>query len=303
VEVVARKARSLAGKVVVITGGARGIGAATARALIAEGARVAIGDLDEELAKRTAKELDGGPRANESLAGGGGDTFAMHLDVTDHAGYTAFLDEVEREVGQIDVLINNAGIMPLSLLDEESDSTSAHVLAINLGAVIHGTREAMQRMKPRRSGHIVNVASLAGKLGVPGAATYCATKHGVVGLSEAVHFELRGTGVDVTCVMPTIVRTELAAGLKETKLSSQVGPEDVAAAILSALHRPRLDVYVPGYLGRVNNVVRVFPRRVGEFIGRTTKTDQLLSSAMHSPERAAYEARVAASAPGGDSGR
>jgi short-subunit dehydrogenase len=100
--------------------------------------------------------------------------------------------------------------------------------------------------------------------------------------------------------MPTIVRTELAAGLKETKLSSQVGPEDVANAIVAALKRPRLEVYVPGYLGRVNNVVRVFPRRVGEFIGRTTKTDQLLAAAVHSPERAAYEKRVAASAPGTD---
>jgi NAD(P)-dependent dehydrogenase (short-subunit alcohol dehydrogenase family) len=287
---VVRKARALAGKVVVITGGARGIGAATARALIAEGARIAIGDLDEELVRRTAKELGHG-------------TFATQLDVTDHAGYTAFLDEVEREVGPIDVLINNAGIMALSLLDDESDATTARQLAINLGAVIHGTREAMVRMKPRRSGHIVNVASLAGKLGVPGGATYCASKHGVVGLSEAVHFELRGTGVDVTCVMPTIVRTELAAGLKETKLSSQVSPEDVAAAIVAALHRPRLEVYVPGYLGRVNNVVRVFPRRVGEFIGRSTKTDQLLSSAVHSPEPAAYEARAAASAPAADSVR
>lgn len=285
----ARAGRSLVGKVVVITGGARGIGAATAHALVAEGARVAIGDLDEELARRTAKDL-------------GPDTFSMRLDVTDHAGFTAFLDEVEREVGPIDVLINNAGIMPLSLLDEESDSTTARLLAINLGAVVHGTREAMQRMKPRRSGHIVNVASLAGKLGVPGGATYCATKHGVVGLSEAVHFELRGAGVDVTCVMPTIVRTELSAGLKETRLSSQVGPEDVAAAIVGALKKPRLDVYVPGYLGRVNNVVRVFPRRVGEFIGRTTRTDQLLSAAVHSPERAAYEARAAASAPSAESG-
>jgi NAD(P)-dependent dehydrogenase (short-subunit alcohol dehydrogenase family) len=282
---VARKARSLTGKVVVITGGARGIGAATAHALFGEGARVAIGDVDEDLARRTAKDL-------------GPEVFAAHLDVTDHAGYTAFLDEVEREVGPIDVLINNAGIMPLSRLDEEADSTTARLIAINLAAVVHGTREAMKRMKPRRSGHIVNVASLAGKLGVPGGATYCATKHGVVGLSEAVHFELRGTGVDMTCVMPTIVRTELAAGLKETRLSSQVGPEDVAKAIVGALRRPRLEVYVPGYLGRVNNVVRVFPRRVGEFIGRATKTDQLLAAAVHSPERAEYEKRVAATAPG-----
>ena len=195
----ARQPRSLAGKVVVITGGARGIGAATATALVAKGARVAIGDLDEELTKRAAKEL-------------GGDTLGLRLDVTDHPGYTAFLDQVERELGPIDVLVNNAGIMPLALLDEESDQTTSRQIAINLTAVIHGTREGLVRMKPRRSGHIVNIASVAGKIGAAGGATYCATKHGVVGLCEAVYYELRGTGVDISCVMPTIVSTELAAG-------------------------------------------------------------------------------------------
>src|SRR5690348_10926792 len=211
--------RSLTGNVVAITGGARGIGLATAHALTAAGARVAIGDLYEDLAKHAAKEL-------------GGDTIGLRLDVTDHAGFTAFLDEVERELGPLDALVNNAGIMPLALLDEESDDTTAQQIAVNLSAVIHGTREAIRRMKPRRSGHIVNIASVAGKLGTAGGATYSATKHGVVGLCEAVHFELRGTGVDISCVMPTIVRTELAAGLKQTRLSSQIDAEQVAAAIV-----------------------------------------------------------------------
>jgi NAD(P)-dependent dehydrogenase (short-subunit alcohol dehydrogenase family) len=283
----ARKQRSLVGKVVVVTGGARGIGRAAAASVAAEGALIALGDLDADLARRTAKELGGG-------------TLGLPLDVTDHAGFTAFLDEVERELGPIDVLINNAGIMPLGLLDEQTGATAARTLAINLGAVVHGTREAMRRMKPRRSGHIVNIASLAGKVGLPGAATYCASKHGVVGLSEAVYAELRGTGVEISCVMPTIVRTELAAGVKRTRLSSQVGPEDVAAAIVGALQKPRLDVYVPAALGVANNVVRLFPRRVGQWVGRVSKTDKLLASGAHSPARAAYESRVAASAPGAD---
>ena len=282
------KSRTLTGKVVVITGGARGIGAATAKALVAEGARVAIGDLDEDLAQRTAKDL-------------GSATFAMRVDVTDHGGFTAFLDEVEREVGPIDVLINNAGIMALAPLEQENEQTTARQIAINLAAVIHGTREAMLRMKPRGSGHIVNVASLAGKVGLPGGATYSATKHGVVGLSEAALMELRGTGVDVSCVMPTIVRTELAAGLSETRLSSQVSPEDVADAIVAALHRPRFDVFVPKYLGMVTRVTRALPRGFGEWLGRSTKTDQVLLAAAHSPARAAYEDRAAHSAPGADS--
>jgi NAD(P)-dependent dehydrogenase (short-subunit alcohol dehydrogenase family) len=273
------------GKVIVITGGARGIGQATARALDALGARVVIGDLDEDGTRRAAKEI--GP----SVVG-------LQLDVTDHGGYTAFLDEVEREVGPIDVLINNAGIMPLGLLDDESDETTYRQLEINLAAVIHGTREAMRRMKPRHRGHIVNIASVAGKVGAPGGATYCATKHAVVGLSEAVRAELRGTGVDVSCVLPTIARTELAAGLKQTRLSSQVDPEDVAAAIVATIERPRFEVWVPRHLGTVNRFVRVLPRGFGEWLVRVGGSDQLLAAAAHSPARAEYEARAAASAPG-----
>src|SRR5256885_3299169 len=210
-------ARSLAGKVVVITGGGRGIGAATATALARLGARVAIGDLDLDVAKKTAENLD--------------DAVALPLDVTDLDGFSAFLDEVENTLGPIDVLINNAGIMPVGRLSEETDRTTRHQLAINLHAVIHGTREAVRRMTPRRTGHIVNVASAAGKAGFPGVATYCATKHGVVGLSEAVRMELRGTGVELSVVMPAIVRTELTTGVEDARFVKSITPEDVAEAL------------------------------------------------------------------------
>jgi NAD(P)-dependent dehydrogenase (short-subunit alcohol dehydrogenase family) len=282
----ARTIRSLAGKVVAITGGARGIGSATAAALVAQGARVAIGDLDEELTRRAAKELSG-------------DVLGLRLDVTDPAGFTAFLDAVERELGPIDVLVNNAGIMPLDLLEDEAVDTTARVLAINLGGVIHGTREAIRRMKPRHTGHIVNIASVAGKVGTAGAATYSATKHGVVGLSESVHFELRGSGVEISCVLPTVARTELAAGVKSTTLASQIEPEDVAAAIVGVLRRPRLEVFVPKRLGAMH-AVRALPRSVGEWVLRLGGSDRLLAAAAGSAERAEYERRAAASAPGAD---
>ena len=181
----AKQPRSLYGKVAVVTGGGRGIGKAIALALASEGCRVAIGDVDSASAEAAAAEL-------------GGDTIGLALDVTDRPGFTAFLDEVERRLGPIDVLVNNAGIMPVGPLDEEDDATAIRLLEINLHAVIHGTKEAMRRMKPRGTGHIVNVASSAGKSGFPNLATYCATKHGVVGLSEAVRVELRGTGVEVS---------------------------------------------------------------------------------------------------------
>src|SRR4051795_9830307 len=200
----AKHPRSLTGKVVVITGGGRGIGAATARALVARGARVAIGDVDLETAQRTAAELGGG-------------TIARYLDVTDRPGFTAFLDDVERELGPLDVLVNNAGIMPLSAVEEESEATAVRQLELNLHAVIHGSKEAILRMKPRRTGHVVNIASVAGKAGFPGGATYCAAKHGVVGFSEAIRLELRGSGIEVSCVMPALVATELTAGVEDSR--------------------------------------------------------------------------------------
>src|SRR5438067_5273710 len=203
--------QSLWGKVIVITGGAQGIGARTAAALAREGARIAIGDLDLVRAEKTATELD--------------NTIALPLDVTDLAGFTAFLDEVERRLGPIDVLINNAGIMLLSPFEEEKDAATVRQLEINVHAVMHGMREAIKRMRPRASGHIVNVASMAGKAGFPGAATYCATKHAVVGLSEAVRQELRGSGVEISCVMPAVVRTDLAGGLGEVKMFPQLRAE------------------------------------------------------------------------------
>src|SRR5919206_7835 len=163
--------RSLAGKAAVVTGGGRGIGRAIAQALAREGVVVAIGDLDGQAAQAVAREL-------------GGQHIGLALDVTDRPAFTAFLDEVEGRLGPLEILVNNAGIMPVGPLEEEDDASVTRQLEINLHAVIHGTREAMRRMRPRDSGHIVNIASLAGRAAAPGLATYCATKHGVIGLSE-----------------------------------------------------------------------------------------------------------------------
>ncbi len=164
--------RSLVGQVVAITGGARGIGRATATTLVREGAKVAIGDLDHSAAEQTASEIGGG-------------TIGLPLDVTDRASFEAFLDAVEAKLGPIDALVNNAGIMLLGDFFDEDPELARRQIEINLWGVITGSQLAGKRFRRRGRGHVINVASMAGKSGFPGAATYCATKHAVVGLSES----------------------------------------------------------------------------------------------------------------------
>src|SRR3954471_397180 len=279
----AKEPRSLSGKVVAITGGGRGIGRATALALAREGARVAVGDLDREAAESVAAELGDG-------------ALGLSLDVTDHAGFSAFLDGVEQRLGRLDVLVNNAGSMPVTPLLEESPESISRQLEINLRAVIHGTQEAMRRMVPRRSGHIVQLSSIAGRSGLPHLATYCATKHGVVGLSEAVRAELRGSGVEVSVVMPSIVRTELTAGLAEARGVKSVSPEDVATEIVSALKKPRFDVFIPRSTGPLVALGAALPRRAREGLARALKADEALLKTDRTA-RAAYHARAGPSAP------
>jgi short-subunit dehydrogenase len=145
------------------------------------------------------------------------------------------------------VLVNNAGIMPVGPFSQEDPSVTRRQVEINVLGVMTGTRLALDRMLPRGSGHVVNLASAAGRVAVPGEAVYTATKHAVVGFGEALRAELRGTGVEVTTVMPSLAATELAAGMRPPRFVPLVQPEEVAAAIVGALERPKLEVIVPSW--------------------------------------------------------
>jgi NAD(P)-dependent dehydrogenase (short-subunit alcohol dehydrogenase family) len=268
---------------VAITGGARGIGKATATALVRKGCRVAIGDLDLPLAEQTAAELGGG-------------TIALALDVTDRGSFGAFLDEAERQLGPLDVVVNNAGIMPVTPFAEESVESVRRQLDINVYGVITGMQLAIERMRPRGSGHIVNLASQAGKGGFPGIATYSGTKHAVVGISEAVRAELRETGIEIACVMPTVVNTELTSGVGQ-KMIRPVEASDVADEIVDALEVPRFDVWVPRAIGGLFKVVALMPRAWREALGRFMKVDKLMTEVDHGARRA-YAERAAHSEPG-----
>ena len=279
----AREPRSLRGRVVAITGGARGIGRATAAALVRKGAKVAIGDLDRELTERTAAEL-------------GGETLALELDVTDRDSFEGFLDQVEERLGSLDVLVNNAGIMPVGPFVDESDRTARVMVDINVHGVLYGMKLALPRMQRRGTGHLVNIASQAGKGGIPGGATYSGTKHFVVGVSEAVRAELRGTEIEVSCVMPAVVNTELGSGLQQTRGIRKLEPEEVADAIVGALERPKFDVWVPRDSAGIHKVLQLLPRRGREAVARMLNADKVLAGA-DKVERAAYEERAAHSEP------
>jgi NAD(P)-dependent dehydrogenase (short-subunit alcohol dehydrogenase family) len=274
----AKQRRSLNGKVVAITGGARGIGKATAQALVGKGCRVAIGDIDVPLAEGAAAELGGG-------------VLALPLDVTERSSFAGFLDEVERRLGPIDVVVNNAGIMPVTPFLEESEGSIRRQVDLNVHGVITGTQLAIERMQPRGQGDIVNLASQAGKGGLPGIATYSATKHAVVGLTEAVRWELHGTGIGMHCVMPTVVNTELTSGVGQ-RWVKPVEASDVADAIVEALETGRYDVWVPKENGFIYKLLGPFPRSWREALGRLMKVDKLMTEVDHG-ERDAYESRVA----------
>ena len=280
----AKQSKIIVGQVAAITGGARGIGKETARALIREGVRVSIGDLDIETARATAEELGAG-------------TIALELNVTDRDSFERFVQETEEQLGPVDILINNAGIMQLGAYLDEDERTTRRMIDINVYGVHHGSQIALERFVPRGRGHLVNVASMVGKAGYAGGVTYSGTKHYVVGMSEGLRGELRGTGVEISVVMPVAVHTELGSGLGKARGVKQVEPEDVAAEIVAALKEPRFDVFVPRSVGPLTQFSNVLPRRAREGMARAMKADKVLSGADFNA-RKNYELRASNSGPG-----
>ncbi|MCX6398187.1 MAG: SDR family oxidoreductase [Propionibacteriales bacterium] len=269
---------SLQGRVVIVTGGARGIGLATAKALVAAGARVSIGDLDEVVLKEAATTI--------------GAAHYGRLDVTDPGGYRSFFDQVEAELGPVDVLVNNAGIMPVGHLHEETEELARRMFEINVFGVITGTKRALESMLPRRSGHIVNVASMAGVVYAPGATTYVASKHAALGFTESARLEYADSGVEFTAVLPMFVNTDLTAGTKGVPGIKSVEPEDVAAGIIDALAKPRARVYVPKVGKTLAGAQHVTPRRLMEVLNNRLGGKTVFLDDVDQAERRAYEDRA-----------
>ncbi|MEU0511538.1 SDR family oxidoreductase [Amycolatopsis sp. NPDC006125] len=276
----ARKTIDLRGKVVAITGGARGIGLSTATRLTRLGATVAIGDIDEPRVKAAGEDL--------------GLTVHSRLDVTDPRSFEEFLDRVERELGPLDVLVNNAGIMPVGQLTDEPDEVTRRILDINVFGVIVGSRLAARRMAPRRRGHVINIASLAGETFLPGLATYSGSKAAVVGFTESARRELRRSGVCFSAVLPTFTDTELSAGTPGTRGMRNAAPEDIAEAIAALITKPRPEVRVTRAAGLMSASQRYLPRRVNDAVFRLGGMYEAFTSKVDTEHRRAYEERARA---------
>jgi hypothetical protein len=273
------KERPVAGRVVAITGAARGIGFAAARSLSQAGAKVAIGDLDGDIAAESAATLPG-------------EAIGVALDVTDRDSFDEFLTATEQRLGPLDVLVNNAGVMFVGPFFDEDDSAARRMMDVNLHGTIIGMKLAERRMRGR-GGHIVNVASLASWIVPPGESTYGATKHAVKGVSEGVRYELAGSGIDLSLVFPAVVQTELAAGTNPGR-SRMLAPEELGEAILDTVRHPRFEVFVPRHNSPLIRAYAALPPRVRTVMAKVFGVDKVATGAGAQAARAEYERRAAA---------
>ncbi|MCR6488884.1 SDR family oxidoreductase [Amycolatopsis sp. OK19-0408] len=257
------------GAVVAITGGARGIGRATAAEFAARGATACVGDLDA---------AEGVP--------------SFPLDVTNRESFDAFTAAVTERFGRIDVLVNNAGVMPLGDFLEEPDATGRTTLDVNVQGLVHGLRSVLPGMIARGRGHVVNVASMAGKIPLPGMAVYNASKFAAVGLTAAVRREYAATGVSVSAVLPGAVRTELASGVRLGGALPTVDPEDVAKAIAGTLKSRRAETAVPRWLAGWDLLDALTPEPLMAWARGLIGDDRALTE-LDPEARAAYVHRVA----------
>ncbi|MCV7076235.1 SDR family oxidoreductase [Mycobacterium szulgai] len=270
----------VAGLRVAITGGAQGIGRAIAEALIGAQAKVVLGDVQETAVKVAATEIG---------------AKGYHLDVTDPASFETFLNQAEGELHGLDVLVNNAGIMPIGPFLDEDPNLTRRTVDIDLVGVLTGTRLAGQRFAKRRSGHIVNIASVMGTLASPNAATYCAAKHAVVGFSAALRQEWRGSGVKVSAICPGFVRTELIAGMSAPAPLERfvvVDPDAVATAVVNELRKgASRTVFVPKLVGLISRGTATLPAPIVDAVFRLSGGNKV-TSGLDEKKRAAYDTRL-----------
>jgi len=203
---------NIKGKVVVITGASSGLGAATARLLSAEGASVVLG----------ARRVDRIQSLADELNAKGGKALAIATDVTHVEQVKKLVDSAVQKFGRIDVMINNAGIMPHSPLERLKIDDWNRTIDVNIKGVLYGIAAALPYMKQQKAGHIINVSSVAGHKVTPNGAVYCATKHAVRALSEGLRVEVKPYNIRTTIISPGAVATELPNSITEPDIADGV---------------------------------------------------------------------------------
>ena len=239
-------------RVIFVTGAATGIGAAIVRQCVARGDRVIAADINMTELNKLGRELGDSVRATQ-------------LDVRDPARWERAFESSEKSFGPIDVLVNNAGVCLPGRCDEVSVEDERMTIDVNLMGVMHGVRAAIPRFLARRSGHIINVASMAAFAPVPELASYSASKHAVRAYTHACAIDHRHSPLHFTLVYPSAVQTPMLDGMRQKEKGVLVfneramPPSKIAEAVLSAIDNPRREVCVPEGLGRALRVAGLFP--------------------------------------------
>jgi NADP-dependent 3-hydroxy acid dehydrogenase YdfG len=228
---------NIEGKVVVITGASSGLGEATAKHLSAQGAIVVLG----------ARRVDRIQSLAQELIDKGGKALAMATDVTRHEDVKALVDAAVQTFGHVDVMLNNAGLMPHSPLERLKIDDWNQTIDVNIKGVLYGIAAALPHMKQQKSGQIINVASVAARIVRPGSAVYAATKSAVLMISEGLRQEVKPYGLRTTILSPGAVATELPNSITEPDIAGFIGKfyeeiaipaESFARAVAFAISQP-----------------------------------------------------------------
>ncbi|MBX4959800.1 SDR family oxidoreductase [Rhizobium lentis] len=235
---------SIDGKVALVTGASSGIGAATALKLAKAGAKIGL----------AARRLDRLSALQQQIADHGGQAVALEMDVVDQASVTAGAEKLAEAFGSIDILFNNAGLMPISDLEALKTDEWHRMVDVNIKGLLNTTAAVLPMMIRQKGGHIVNTSSIAGRKVFPGLAVYCATKHAVTAISEGMRLELsKKHNIRVTCIQPGAVESELFEHISDGNYRGQMEAlkeqmeflkaDDIAETVLFALQAPgRMDI-------------------------------------------------------------
>lgn len=228
---------NIKGKIVVITGASSGLGEAAARLLASQGASVALG----------ARRADRLRSLADELTANGGKAMALTTDVTQREQVAALVDAAVQSYGRIDVMINNAGLMPQALLERLEVDQWDRMIDVNIKGVLYGIAAALPHMQRQKAGHFINVSSVAGHRVGPGSAVYSATKHAVRALSEGLRQEVKPYNIRTTVISPGAVATELpdsvtdpdaAARIRKLYAEAAIPADSFARAVAFAISQP-----------------------------------------------------------------